>query len=701
MTTLEDKKVTYEYKDTAIRMLHYNFPNLTNDELNMAVDYSINKRYKQEDAVIDNNYKNKQVSITLSDLTEYIMDRQPIMTAYGVLFKRNGEVPNPTKKLLQKFMEGRDIYKKKMFTFPKGSDDFEKYNLLQLLAKIDANGFYGVIGQFSSLFYNLHVAASVTTTGRSLISACGLQFEMFLSNNVKFGSLNEAITFIDNVCSERGKRKYNDKDILDKDISIEDCFAKLISTCGFEWLPTDKELNILWDIVSRLDQDNINRIYYKNNLYEFMANSTMTNAITEILVKLKKPFMNPNKVPKEIEVELEVFCDLLKEFVYYSYQIIDRIDRMANMIKNVTILSDTDSAIVSLDAWYRCVLEKIQGKPMEILNQYHSPIEIIKRDEFGDLDLIKPIEFVEPNLDYDFYTDEVIELERLSNPITIIPQDNLRYSIINIIAHCLTDIINDYMVQYTKNSHSYEPDRKCLIYMKNEFLFKRALLTMGMKNYATIQELQEGNYVGDLGKPDIKGLPITKSTLNKKTRDQLEKILYEDILNIPHIDQINVLKKLAIMEKQIFNSLSEGNKEYYKPVSIKSYAKYDDPMRIQGIKASIVWNELRDEGVEVIDLEIKNNIDIVKVNITPMTVEKIKDTYPDKYEKIKQLLTQKGFDTITAIAIPREATTPDWVKEFIDYGSIINDNIKNFPLESIGLSRAENDKLNYTNILKI
>ena len=194
---------------------------------------------------------------------------------------------------------------------------------------------------YSCLYYNLYVSASITSQGRSLISAASLQFEMFLNDNVKWGSLNEIITFIDNIITE--ERHYNDSLILDRDITREECFYKVIKNCGFNYIPTEEDLDIVWGIMCNLKQQDINRIFYKNNLFAFIDNKSMTNAVIYMLKKLNKPYLDPNKLDKDIAVELEEFTDIVKEYVYYSYQIIDRLDRYSNQYRSVCVVSDTDS----------------------------------------------------------------------------------------------------------------------------------------------------------------------------------------------------------------------------------------------------------------------------------------------------------------------------------------------------------------------
>lgn len=571
-----------------------------------------------------------------------------------------------------------------------------------------ANGLYGVLGMYSCMYYNIHVAATTTTQGRSLVSSAGLCFESFLANSVKFGSLDEVITFIDNVITE--DREFDDYAILDKSISIEDCFTKIVYTIGFQWMPIEDDLQMIFDIISNLDQTNINRLYYKNNLYEFMSNSSMSKALVYLVETLETPYLNPNDVPEEIKSEISVFCDLLMEYVYYPHQVIDGIDRMNNMVKSVCLISDTDSTIISMDAWYRFGLELVKGKKLNILNQTVDLIRAAELDEFGDVLPDDMITFEEPLLDYDFYEDKTIEIQRTIDMTKLIPQDGLRFSLINILAYCLDKIINKHMESFNTLNNSLREGKKCHISMKNEFLFKTALLTNAKKNYAVIHELQEGKIRNN--ELAIAGLTIDKSTVNKTTRDKMKRVLYEDILTIDNIDQVAVIKKLAILEDEIFNSLATGEKNYYKPLTIKSISSYVDPMKLQGIKASVVWNIVRDDDLEAIDLDIRNAIDIVKVEINSSNADKIKDEYPEVYDRLVEIVglpkqkpandqyakTFKG--NITAIAIPKDVVTPIWITQFIDYTTIINDNIKNFPINSIGVNTGKTS-INYTNIVSL
>lgn len=561
---------------------------------------------------------------------------------------------------------------------------------------------------YSCLYYNIHVAASVTSQGRALVSSAGMCFEQFLANNVKFASLDEVLTFIDNVNMERSERKFSDHLILDRNISVEECFEKIIYTCGFEWIPTMDQMNIIYDIICKLDQETLNRLYYKNNLLEFISNSKVAQMIDNLLSMLNEPFLNPNEPPEAIKDELDLFTEIVLEYVYYHHMILNSVDRMDNMEKKVVMISDTDSNIICLDHWYRHILDNIAKNKNYTITKEH--IDLISFLEEKDINK-SLVKFEEPELTYDFYNDEVTEKIKSIDLMTILPQDNLRYSIVNILAYILDKVINDYMIRFCKISGSYNGD--CLIIMKNEFLFKRVLLTMVKKNYASIQEVQEGNIVPKSQGLDLKGLAIDKSSMNNKTRRQLKEVLFEEILNPENIDQMDVIKRLAILENQIYKSLHSGNKEYYKPATIKPMSVYEDPMRIQGIKASVAWNAIKDDYLEAIDLTDRNAIDILKVNITPTNVINIRDNYPEIYNKITRIIgtdTEPASDenykkaykgSITAIAIPKDVQTPEWLKEFIDYNTIINDNLKNFPLESIGIRRLGKDTVNYTNIVQL
>jgi hypothetical protein len=268
------------------------------------------------------------------------------------------------------------------------------------------------------------------------------------------------------------------------------------------------------------------------------------------------------------------------------------------------------------------------------------------------------------------------------------------------------------------------------------------------KNYASLIEVQEGNIVPEDKQLDVKGIEaIHKSSKPLSTRKALQKILLEDILKAPVIDQLKFIKDIAILQNQIYNSIKSGSKEFYKPATVKAISAYDDPLRIQGVKASIAWNMIKPANVEAININERNAVDIAKVNINRANMNDIADTYPEVYENIKAAFEDEIFKSytsvskttkkykdiynkvvierdpeftsiykldpstgdikkysgseITAVAIPLDMQLPPWLEPFIDYDSIIADNLNGFPYESIGIQRMERNNVNYTNIVQL
>lgn len=564
------------------------------------------------------------------------------------------------------------------------------------IGKIDTNGFYGCLAMFSCIFYNFYCAISTTTQARSANAAASLFFEQFMSNNVPFGSFEELLQYIDNILHET--RRFDDREVLDRDVTLNETFFKLIKSSGFGWSPTMTECEILYELLQSLTPTDLNRLFYKDQLFTFVENNKVMQAIIYMLCKLDEPYLDPNVCPDSIKDEMAVFYDLLYEYVYYDKQIIDRLEKMYSLERSVSIIQDTDSSFICYDGWYHFILNNTIGIPMKI-KSIETDLDKVIDDEIQEGIHYKEVP------DYSFIDQEIIMTDRLVNPMIVIPQDGLKFSIVNILAYCTSKMVNDYMAKYALNLNSVLPDnRPCLLSLKNEFTYYRLICQEAKKHYAGKLVLQEGNLIpDDINKAlDVKGIDVfKKTTVNPTVQNKLKKILYEDILSSSDIDPVLILKHLAIIEEEIRQSIQNGEKKYYKPVKIKNINSYEQPMRIQGIKASVVYNALHEPDTDTIDLSIMNSIDIMKVDMNIRNIDRIKNTYPQVYERAIELFrTNKVFESgIDAIAIPFGEPVPKWAIPFVRIYEIINDNIGGFPLESLGLHRGSKSG-NYSNLIQ-
>lgn len=121
-----------KYKETLMDVVQL-YTNVSREELSPVVDYSIRKRYREYPCEIENNYTKSIVNTNLLKLADYINSRQPIVTSFGTMFSKHETVPNPLAVVVQQFLDARSAHKKQMFKYPKGSEQFEHFNLLQSL----------------------------------------------------------------------------------------------------------------------------------------------------------------------------------------------------------------------------------------------------------------------------------------------------------------------------------------------------------------------------------------------------------------------------------------------------------------------------------------------------------------------------------------------------------------------------------------
>ena len=90
--------------------------------------------------------------------------------------------------------------------------------------------------------------------------------------------------------------------------------------------------------------------------------------------------------------------------------------------------------MVSVDAPYQFILNKVGAKDYKIKHQLLDVVKLLEVDEFGDIksgNLKAVMSHVEEEYDYSFYDDELIKVKKMINPTKLVPQEGLRYSIIS------------------------------------------------------------------------------------------------------------------------------------------------------------------------------------------------------------------------------------------------------------------------------
>lgn len=621
-------------------------PEVPKDKIKKFLENTVEDNLKTTKAHIRNNYEDKTLNANTLKIYDWYFTKRPIGAGGGCFYKNQNIEFNPTAGMQDNILISRKAYKDKMFEYPPETDEFEMYDRNQSTEKVNVNSYYGCSGARSSRFFNIYTASSTTGTGQSLISTTMLAFEAFLEGNTPFIDIDECFFFMENIRKEKTSLEV---DFL-PEITGDRLFDR-IKTLFYEY--NDRHSDILKQYISNLKQEEITRIYFKNNLYDFSYIPLIRKKIGTILLLCDR-FIDPNKVPEEIKINLEDIWKYYEEFVFYNNFSFNRIKRLKHDKRRAVTIIDTDSNIIHLQPW------------LDFVNKFITP---------------------------------------MNDELRVKDEDTVRFVALNTMSYMLTNMINSVMKKYCKHSNIPKEFRH-RIYMKNEFLFSRVIIAPKKKKYVSSIRLKEGHEILP-EKIDVKGADFIKSVTREATSKYLLDLVKDRILHSKEISIGAILRDLEKLEDMIQNSLMDGGKDFLIPASAKEIEAYENPDREQSVRSVIAWNSAYPDQ----SIELPDKVDMVKVKLENIEdLESIEELNKEVYDGLisgvfnnkNEKIASKG---INVIAIPRNIQKiPEWIIPFIDYSTIISDNVTKFKsmLDSLGVRIIKDSNNKYfSNILNI
>lgn len=520
-----------------------------------------------------------------------------------------------------------------------------------------------------SAFYSRWSGPAVTGSAQQVISTTETLFEAVLVDNYKFIDISECFLFLDSVIEQDYKIP---KWIVP--VTKMELFER-IKNMFFVDIYKDEYDEMLMKCINNLDDDDVTKIYYKNNLMEFtIRHSKVKDLYDELFSNIQnlnyaktmddipgnyraqfskydekknvkeynsfvnnQYFMDPNSPPDTIKEVLNKINEYYMTYVYSAFMSVDRIHRLKYFMRRTVCIVDTDSNILALDLW------------VDFCEKY------ILRSDYGR------------------------------------SEENNRFIIINSLAYFITHAVADTLDQYGR--HSNIPDEfRGRFSMKNEFYFNKLVIGKKKKRYLSAIKLREGNLMSPY-KPDVKGFDFRKATTSEEAKSIFDEIVKNRIFESEVPDVTGILSDLTHFENMIRESIIRREKTYLPLGNAKELEAYKDPYSQQGVRGSIAWNIIYPDNA----ISFPSKVSILKLNI--FSVEDMEDlqyTHPVIYERIKRGIFESPIKELASkglqvIAIPSNSDIPDWCDPYIDYNTVINNIIGQFKgvLDVFGINCPE------------
>lgn len=205
-----------------------------------------------------------------------------------------------------------------------------------------------------------------------------------------------------------------------------------------------------------------------------------------------------------------------------------------------------------------------------------------------------------------------------------------------------------------------------------------------------------------------KGVEHLKSECNQFTREFITNLIANEVLEAgDEISVKNVINGVRELANTVKTSLEKGEKTFLTPKKCKEAAAYKMPFSEMSFRGAFAWNMIFPD----MQIEFPDTVCIVPLNIYKLEdISDLEETEPEIYNNIKRYIFESKIEEVrkkalTVLAIPQNIESiPDWVRPYIDYDKIVNDNTTKMRalLESLGVQTIQTDSTTnrYSNIIQ-
>lgn len=656
--TLSKSIFIKQWKEEMIVNMKRLNPNWKKSDIDEVLDKMLLEQMYNPDVELDNNYTHEHKQASAISVLDWVLKRNPIVAGNATFYKNQLEAINPIADMVNSFLVERKAVKKKMFQIEDDqSDEYKDLDRLQGNVKRLANSYYGGSGMPQSAFYSKWSGPATTGTAQSVISTTETLFEGYLVNNYKFIDDNECYHYVNEIL----KQDYNIPKWM-KRVTRSQLISRLLGMFYEDTYEASWQDGVI-EMVSNLSDDDVTKIYYKNNFLEFTeAHEKVLDLYDDLFAGVKnlpyaekyedipeelrskftkgqehdkvkayneyvniQYFLNPNSPPDSIKEILDKLKDLYMKYVYIPFMSIDRIHRLKYFMRRTVCIVDTDSNILNIDEW------------VNFCNR-----TILRNSSYGR------------------------------------SAENNKFICVNTLTYYITAAVQHTLNEY--GLHSYIPDDYRPIFnMKNEFYFQKLVVGKKKKRYISAMKLREGNMFHPY-KQDTKGFDYMKAGTAETANKRFDNIVRQYILESVVPDVSGILYELKKFEEDILNSLRHGEITYLTLASAKEKEAYANPYSQQAFRGAIAWNAVYPDD----EIQYPSKVSILKLTtFTENDIKDLQNTYPEVYDALMRnvfhspdkQISDKG---LQIIAIPSGHKIPDWCQPYIDVQTVIGNTLAPF-----------------------